>query len=325
MSKIVYVDDDLPGITRRRHGKGWSYTAPDGSKIANRAETDRLNALGVPPAWRDVWLCPSPHGHIQATGYDEKDRKQYRYRAEFRAQRETEKYERCIEFGRKLPLVRARVASDMEATSLDRDAVLAAVVRLLDLGKVRIGNRSYTKTNKSFGATTLRERHVEVGRTRVQLEYRAKSGKERRVAINDGSLARMVRRCQDLPGQALFQYIDADGERRPIGSSDVNDYIRDAMGGEFTAKHFRTWGASALAFKILAEAGDKAITLTEMLEPVAEMLGNTPAISRRSYVHPELVELCKSDAADYFGDLLLPPKTKYLSRHERGLIALLDN
>lgn len=159
----------------------------------------------------------------------------------------------------------------------------------------------------------------------MQLEYRAKSGKQRRLTINDGSLARIVRRCQDLPGQALFQCLDADGERRPIGSSDVNDYIREAMGGDFTAKHFRTWGASALAFKVLAEAGSDAITLSDMLEPVAAMLGNTPAISRNSYVHPELVELCKSGAADYFGNLRLPRKTKYHLRYERGLIALLDN
>ena len=325
MSNLVYVDDDLPGITRRGHGTGWSYTDPDGEKIADRAEIDRLNALGVPPAWRDVWLCPSPNGHIQATGYDDKGRKQYRYHEDFRAEREAEKYEQCVDFGRKLPLIRARVAADMEEKALDRDTVLASVVRLLDLGKVRIGNRRYMKNNKSFGATTLRERHVEVGRKTIRLEFRAKSGKQRRVTIDDRSLAKVVRKSQDLPGQALFQYLDSDGERHAVGSSDVNAYIRDAMGEDFTAKHFRTWGASARAFESLAEAGSESITLAEMLEPVAAMLGNTPAITRNSYVHPRLIELCKSGAPDYFSERRLPRKTKYLSRYERGLIELLDN
>lgn len=324
MPKLVFVDDSLPGISRRRFGKGWGYYDPEGERITDEEEIDRLNALAVPPAYKDVWLCPSPNGHIQATGYDEKGRKQYRYHEDFRARREAEKYERCLDFGRKLPLVRARVEDDLDDHDPDRDGVLAAVVRLLDLGKVRIGNTAYAKENRSYGATTLRKSHAEAPRSRIRLEYRAKSGKQRSLVINDGSLARMVRRCQDLPGQHLFQYLDADGKRHQVSSCDVNDYIREAMGGDFTAKHFRTWGASAQAFEILAEAGDKDITLADMLDPVSEALGNTPAISRQSYIHPALVDLCKEGAPEYFGGLHLPRKTKYLSRHERGLIEFLE-
>lgn len=324
MPKIVYVDDDLPGISRRRAGRGWVYCDADGKRITDRSEIDRLNALAVPPAYRDVWLCPSPQGHIQATGYDEKDRKQYRYHEEFRARREAAKYDGCVDFGRKLPLLRARVLADMGDGSPTKDAVLAAVVRLLDLGKLRIGNRDYAQTNKSFGATTLCDRHAEFPRGKLRLDFRAKSGKDRHIVIEDADLARMVRRCRDIPGQQLFQYLDEEGGRHPIGSADVNDYIRETMGGDFTAKHFRTWGVSALAFEQLADAGGKPLALNALLDPVAEMLGNTPAISRKSYVHPALIELCKDGAPDYFGGLQLPRKTKYLSRHERGLIAFLD-
>lgn len=324
MAKLVYVDDNLPGISRRRYGKGWGYFDADGERIADEDEIARLNALAVPPAWKDVWLCASSNGHIQATGYDEKGRKQYRYHEDFRARREAEKYEQCVDFGRKLPLIRARVEEDLGHKESDRDGVLAAVVRLLDLGKVRIGNSIYAKRNRSYGATTLRKSHAEAPRSRIRLEYRAKSGKRRSLVINDGSLARMVRRCQDLPGQHLFQYLDEAGERHAVSSCDVNDYIRETMGGDFTAKHFRTWGASAMAFEILAKAGDKDINLADMLDPVSEALGNTPAISRQSYVHPLLVDLCKEGAPEYFGGLRLPRKTKYLSRYERGLIEFLE-
>lgn len=324
MAKLFYVDEELPGISRRRAGKGWAYFDCDGNRITDRDEIDRLNALAVPPAYKKVWLCPHPHGHIQATGYDDKGRKQYRYHEEFRAQREAEKYEGLAEFGRKLPDIRSRVEQDLATGELDKTAVVAAVVRLLDLGKVRIGSRAYARENKSYGATTLHRNHATLGHSRVRLQYRAKSGKQRELTINDGSLARLVRRCQDLPGQHLFQYLDAKGERHPVGSGDVNDYIHETMGAEFSAKHFRTWGASALAFEVLARAGDKDITLDYLLDPVAQALGNTPAISRKSYVHPALIDVCKEGAPGYFGGLQLPRKTKYLSRYERGLIAFLE-
>lgn len=324
MPKLVYVDDSLPGISRKKTGRAWGYFDAKGERIKDRDEIDRLNALAVPPAYRDVWLCPSPDGHIQATGYDDKGRKQYRYHIDFRAKQEAAKYDQCVDFGRALPLIRARVEGDITARAPRREAVLAAVVRLLDLGHVRIGNRAYATANKSFGATTLRDRHASFSGPRLKLEFRAKSGKLRQQTIDDATLARMVRKCQDLPGQQLFQYLDADGARHAVGSAEVNDYIREAMGGDFTAKHFRTWGASVIAFDTLAGAGDKPLMLRDLLDPVSEALGNTPAISRKSYVHPALLEICKSGAREYFGGLMLPRKTKYLSREERGLIAFLD-
>ena len=322
---LCYVDDSLPGITRRRSGRSWTYFDHRGNRIKDREEIDRLNRIALPPAYRDAWFCPSPEGHIQAIGYDEKGRKQDRYHADFRAGQEAEKYDRCLDFGAALPRIRARVADDLSGRSLSKDAVVAAVVRLLDLGRVRIGNASYTKANKSFGATTLRNRHVEVRGTRLRIEYLGKSGKVQRLTVEDGRLSRVVRRCQDLPGQNLFQYIDEAGETRAVTSSDVNAYLREASGADFTAKHFRTWGASLLAYQALMEAGEDGISLKAMLEPVAHALGNTPAISRKSYVHPALIELAKAGGLRGARSLpKLPRPTKYLSSAERGLLAFLE-
>ena len=322
---LCYVDDSLPGITRRRSGRGWAYYDPEGSRIKDRDEIDRLNRIALPPAYRDAWFCPSPEGHVQAIGYDERGRKQYRYHADFRAAQEAEKYDRCLDFGAALPRIRARVADDLSGRSLGKDAVVAAVVRLLDLGRVRIGNASYTRANKSFGATTLRNRHVQVRGTKLRIEYLGKSGKVQRLTIEDGRLSRVVRRCQDLPGQNLFQYVDEEGETRRVTSSDVNTYLREASGDDFTAKHFRTWGASVLAFQALIEAGENRVSLKAMLEPVALALGNTLAISRKSYVHPALIALAR--AGGLHGQphgLRLPRATKYLSSVERGLLAFLE-
>ena len=322
---LCYVDDALPGITRKRHGRYWQYFDAKGKRISGREEIDRLNAIGLPPAYINAWFCPSPHGHIQAIGYDDKGRKQYRYHLDFRARQEAAKYDRCSGFGRALPLLRARVEEDMADRKLSREAVVAAVVRLLDLGRVRVGNEQYAEANKSFGATTLRSRHVKVlGRT-VKMRFPAKSGVMRELSITDRNLTRLVRKCQDLPGQNLFQYVDDEGEAQPVTSSDVNSYIRDAMGDEFTAKHFRTWGASAIAFEAICKAGEKGISLKQMLEPVAEALGNTPAISRKSYVHPALVDAVKDGADNPLGDLQCPRATKYLSGSERGLIEFLES
>jgi DNA topoisomerase-1 len=324
-SEIAYVDDSLPGITRRRSGRGWSYYKPSGERITDRAEIDRLNAIALPPAYRDCWFCPSPHGHIQAIGYDEKGRKQYRYHADFRAAQEAEKYDRLADFGRALPRLRARVERDLAGRKLAHDTVVAAIVRLLDLGRVRVGNESYARANKSFGATTLRNRHARVSGSKLRLEYLGKSGKMQRLTVEDARLSRIVRRCQDLPGQHLFQYVDDAGETHPIGSAEVNAYIREAMGGDFTAKHFRTWGATVLAFHHIFEMADKGkLSLKTMLEPVAAALGNTPAISRKSYVHPALIELCRSGDGSGICGLRLPRATRYLSPYERGLIGFLD-
>lgn len=324
---LCYVDDRIPGITRRKSGRSWAYFDAKGKRITDRDEIDRLNRIALPPAYRDAWFCPSPEGHIQATGWDEKGRKQYRYHADFRAAQEAEKYDRCLDFGRTLPRIRARVAQDLSGRALGKETVVAAVVRLLDLGRVRIGNESYAKANKSFGATTLRNRHARVRGAKLRLEYLGKSGKMQRLTIEDGRLSRLVRRCQELPGQNLFQYIDAEGSARPVTSGDVNDYLREACGVDFTAKHFRTWGASVLAYRALIEAGSEGISLKKMLEPVAEALGNTPAISRKSYVHPSLLELAKAGGlrGDCNGSApRLPRATKYLSSAERGLLAFLE-
>ena len=318
---IIHANDSVPGITRRALKRGWAYRDADGARITDRGEIDRLNAIALPPAYRDCWFCPSPYGHIQATGYDDKGRKQYRYHADFRAAREAEKYAGCPNFGRALPKLRARLEADLSKRGLRKDRTIAAVIRLLDLAKLRVGNEHYATTNKSFGATTLRRRHLDLNGRSLTLRYRAKSGKEQQLTVTDSRLLRFVRQVQDLPGQHLFQYLDEDGEARPITSSDVNAYIADAMGGPFTAKHFRTWGASTIAFETLA-AGH--VSLKEMIDPVAVALGNTPAISRKSYIHPALIALCKEGQDEWRDELRLPRRTRYLSREERGLIAFLD-
>lgn len=324
-SQLHHVHDQAPGITRKKAGHGWGYYRPDGSRITDRDEIDRLNAIALPPAYKDAWFCPDPRGHIQATGVDDRGRKQYRYHPDFRAQREADKYERCAEFGRALPKLRAKVDADLARRSLDRETVIAAVVRLLDLGHIRVGNEAYAKENKSFGATTLRNRHARVTGERLRLEYIGKSGKKQRLTIEDRRLARIVRRTQDLPGQHLFEYLDRDGAPHPVGSDDVNSYIRDATGGDFTAKHFRTWGATLLAFEhILDAAGGGKLSLKPMLEAVAAALGNTPAISRKSYVHPSLIELCRTGSADGVCALRLPRATRWMRPRERALIAFLD-
>jgi DNA topoisomerase-1 len=322
--KLTYVDDDLPGITRRKAGHGWAYRDAHGDRITDRDEIDRLNAIGMPPAYRDCWFCPSPDGHIQAIGYDDKGRKQYRYHPDFRARQEAEKYAGCADFGRMLPLIRRQVESDLALRKLDKRTAVAAVVRLLDLGHVRVGNANYARDNGSFGATTLRTRHAAIRGARLKLCYKGKSGKMQQLTVEDRRLSTIVKRCQDLPGQQLFQYLDEAGERRPVTSTDVNDYIREATGGEFTAKHFRTWAASVIAYRVIIEAGADGIGIKAMLEPVAAALGNTPAISRKSYVHPALCELAKAGGLKSEAPVKLPRATRWLDPAERGLIAFLD-
>lgn len=323
---LCYVDDALlPGITRKRRGRYWQYFDPDGNRITDRDEIGRLNAIGLPPAYENAWFSPDPHGHIQAIGYDDKDRKQYRYHQDFRAQQEAAKYDLCVSFGSALPKLRKQVDADLAKRKLDRRTVVAAVVRLLDLERVRVGNEAYALRNKSFGATTLRRKHVKIlGRT-VKMRFSAKGGVQRELSITDRTLIRIVKRCQDLPGQHLFKYVDDEGDAVPVSSTEVNEYIREAMGEDFTAKHFRTWGASAIAFGQLCKARKKGITLKQMLEPVADVLGNTPAISRKSYVHPALIDAVKQNPRDPLNGLQCPRATKYLSSAERGLIDFLEN
>lgn len=320
--KLAYVDPEMPGITRRKVGEKWGYWDTKGNRITDRDEIDRLNTIALPPAYIDAWYCPSPHGHIQAIGYDAKGRKQYRYHVEFRAQKEAEKYDRLADFGRALPLLRAQVERDLNGKPTARDTVIAAIVRLLDIGRIRVGNEAYARENKSFGATTLRTRHAKLQGAKLSLQYRAKSGVMRKLTISDKSLLRVVRRVQDLPGQNLFQYLGDDGTPCPVGSGDVNDYIKEVMGDDFSAKHFRTWGASVIALDhaVAACKTGAKLKLTDMLEPVAEALGNTPTIARKSYVHPLVIGLCHAE----FDLTHLPRKTRWLTGTERALVDMLD-
>jgi DNA topoisomerase-1 len=321
---LRYVDDTLPGITRKRRGRYWMYFDHRGDRIGDRDEIDRLNAIGMPPAYERCWFCPHPNGHIQAIGYDAKGRRQYRYHPGFREQQETLKYERLARFGHCLPLLRKRIEADLKGKATDRETVLAAVVRLIDETRMRVGNEEYAKTNKSFGATTLRNRHAKVERGRLRITYTGKHGIKRTVTIADRNLVRIARRTQDLPGQHLFEFVAADGSVCPVTSGDVNAYIKDAMGEEFTAKDFRTWGASVIAFEEMVKRIEKhgSVKLKSVIEPVAEALGNTPAISRKSYVHPALIEAAKDAGA--LGERKLPRSTQQLSRYERGLIDFLE-
>jgi len=321
-SRLVYVDDSAPGISRRRAGRGWCYRDHAGQRIADRAEIDRLNAVALPPAYRDAWFCPMPHGHILATGIDARGRKQYRYHPDFRAAREAEKFDGCAAFGALLPKIRARVEAALAGRGLSEERCIASVVRLLDTGAIRVGNEAYARANASFGATTLRMKHVELRGQSLRLRFRAKSGVERDMRLTDRALVRFVRRMQDLPGQHLFQYLGEDGAPCPVGSADINAWLRSVTGAEFTAKHFRTWHASVLAFGVLAHA-EQNVPLKELLGQVSDRLGNTPTIARKSYIHPAVLALVP-DQAEWRAGLRLPRATQWLSRDERGLLALLD-
>lgn len=321
--KLIHSDDSRPGITRKRAGRGWAYFDAAGERITRRDEIERLNRIALPPAYGGAWFCPDANGHVLATGIDDKGRKQYRYHPDYRARQEAEKFDGCGQFGALLPRLRRRVERDLAGAGLGRERAIASVVRLLDLGAVRVGNESYAKANNSFGATTLRQRHVDVSGNSVKLRFKAKSGKMAEVSVTDRRLAHFVRKMEDLPGQRLFQYVGEDGEVHPVGSADVNDYLCAAMGEHFTAKNFRTWHASAIAFGLLAQA-DGQLTLKALMREVSEKLGNTPAIARKSYVHPAVVALVERQAK-WRKALKLPRRTKWLSREERGLLELLEH
>ncbi|QFT78315.1 DNA topoisomerase IB [Erythrobacter sp. THAF29] len=325
MEKLIYVDDSLPGITRRGAGRGFAYYSPEGELIRCRKERARLNGIALPPAYRDAWFCPMNNGHILATGFDERERKQYRYHPEFRLMRESEKFDRCLEFGKMLPKIRKRVEADIDGDNATRSRVLAAVVRLLDMGFVRIGNEIYKKSNNSFGASTLRDQHATIHGSTVELCYVGKGGKERHITLEDEALARAVEDARDVPGDHLFQYYDEDGQRQPIGSGDVNEYLREVMGDEFSAKNFRTWHASVLAFSVIARARTRP-TISSMLEEVSDKLGNTPVVARNSYIHPAVIDILSRDSGweVWRENLRMPRATRYLTRHERGLIQLLE-
>ena len=320
---LRHSNDSEPGYTRTKKGSAWAYF--DGEKrVTDRDEIDRLNALALPPAYVDAWFCKDGNGHVQATGKDARGRKQYRYHADHRARQDASKYDGCREFGEALPDIRKRVEADLKRRALDRDSVIAAVVRLLDTEHMRIGNEQYARANKSFGLSTLRSRHVKRANGRMMMRYTGKHGIVHEATITDSHLKRIVAKCQDLPGQMLFQYLGGDGEPHPITSADVNAYIRDASSGDFTAKHFRTWGASVIFFEqMLASAEGERQTLKTVLEPVADALGNTPAMSRKSYVHPSLIEALADDPRDPLDGMKRPRPRRRLSSAETAFLAYL--
>jgi DNA topoisomerase-1 len=300
---LIYVSDTEPGITRQRRGKGFHYRKPDKQPLIDAAQLRRIAQLAIPPAYRDVWICVQARGHLQATGRDARGRKQYRYHARWRELRDCAKFDRMLEFGAALPKLRQRLRRDLALPGLPREKVLAVVVSLLDATRVRIGNQEYAKQNSSFGLSTLRDHHVRFIRAgRALLKFRGKGGAEHEVPIDDKRIARLVRRCQELPGQHLFQYVDDSGARHPIDSGLINDYLRDTMGAEFTAKDFRTWGATLRAIELLAgtplprKASERAYqTLTnEVIRAVARELRNTPAVCRKSYINPIVFEAWRS-------------------------------
>jgi DNA topoisomerase IB len=293
---LVYVTDAMPGIRRTRNGDMFVYRAPSGRALSSPRTLARLASLAVPPAYEDVWICPLANGHLQATGRDARGRKQYRYHPRWRAVRDDVKFLRMIDFGRALPKLRRRIARDLAREGLPRDKVVATVVALLDATRIRIGNAEYARDNGSFGLTTLRNRHARFAGGKLVLAFRGKGGASHEVEVDDRRLARLVRRCQELPGQRLFQYIGDDGARHSIDSDAVNDYLREAMGADFTAKDFRTWGATLHAIGLLARTplperpSESALksSITAVIRQVAQDLRNTPAVCRKSYVNPDV-------------------------------------
>ena len=320
---LRHSSDNEPGYTRKRQGRYWTYYDGD-KRVTDRDTIERLNSIALPPAYKDAWFCKDPNGHLQATGIDDRGRKQYRYHPEFRAQAEASKFAGLAEFGKALPKIRRKVDKDLKKRSLSRDKVIAAVVRLLDDDYLRVGSEEYAKQNQSYGATTLLSRQVKDDGRKVRMRFKGKSGVQQEVTITDRTLRRIVRQLQELPGQALFQYVNGDGNPHPISSTEVNDYIREASGGDFTAKHFRTWGATVLAFEqMLKKADDARISVRTMIEPVAEALGNTIAMSRKAYVHPALIAAVKDNPRDPLKGLKRPRSRKWLSSCEVALIPFL--
>jgi DNA topoisomerase I len=293
---LRYVSDTKPGIRRERRGDEFVYFDVHGRQIGDEKELKRIRSIGIPPAYERVWICPYPNGHLQATGYDARGRKQYRYHPQWRRVRDENKYDRMMQFGKALPKIRARVAEDLAKPGLPREKVLATVVKLLEVSRIRVGNEEYAKTNHSFGLSTMRNRHVKVEGSKILFRFRGKSGKRHEIEVADRRIARVVAKCQELPGQHLFQYLDENDEPVEVGSDEVNAYLQEITGEQFTAKDFRTWSGTVLAAMALQEfeavdnqaAAKKHVVAA--IESVSKALGNTPAICRKCYVHPHIIE-----------------------------------
>jgi DNA topoisomerase I len=319
---LRYVSDEQPGIRRRKAGKGFTYVKPGGSKVDDEATLKRIKTLAVPPAWTDVWICPHANGHIQATGRDAKGRKQYRYHARFREVRDGTKYEHMMAFAQALPAIRAKLKEHMALRGLPREKVLATVVHLLESTLIRVGNDDYVKQNKSYGLTTLRNKHVKVDGSELRFEFKGKSGKTWNLQVKDRRIAKIVRACQELPGQDLFQYIDEDGVQRDVTSADVNAYLKEITGTDVTAKDFRTWAGTVLAALALKEfetfdtQAKAKKNVRAAIERVASKLGNTPTSCRKCYIHPEIM------SSYVEGSLLLEVKKEVESELREDLAGL---
>lgn len=293
---LHYVSDADPGIRRQKAGKGFRYTWPDGTPVKDRATIKRIHQMAIPPAYSDVWICRDPSGHLQAVGRDDRDRKQYRYHEDWRTVRDAVKFHRMLAFGEALPRVRDRVSADLRKRGLPREKVVATVVAMLEQTLIRVGNEQYRQQNQSYGVTTLRNRHVSIQRGTARLRFKGKSGKQHDVEVDDPRLVRVVRQCLDIPGQELFQWVDDDGEAHPVGSDDVNAYLKEVTGEDFTAKDFRTWAGTVLAGRLLRATGpvgsERAAQgeISRVIKAVAEQLRNTPAVCRKSYVHPAVID-----------------------------------
>lgn len=295
-TRLHYVQDSAPGWRRVRRGRGFAYLTPQGQAVRDAAQIERIRRLAIPPAYTEVWICPSPRGHLQATGRDARGRKQYRYHPDWQAQQEQHKFDRMRAFGRSLPRIRRAVSRDLRRRELAQDTVVAAIVRLLDRTALRVGNAEYVARNGSFGLTTLRDRHMHVRADELVITFKGKSGVEQKARLTDKAAARIVQRCQDLPGQQLFQYLDDEGRRHAVRSHHVNDYLRRVSGHDFTAKDFRTWHASVLALELAAgldastDAAPARRTVVDVVREVAREIGNTQAVCRRFYIHPAVLE-----------------------------------
>lgn len=317
---LRYVTDTSAGIRRRASGRGFSYVAPDGSTVRDKAELSRIRALAIPPAYRDVWICPSARGHIQATGRDARGRKQYRYHDKWRAVRDAAKFDRMVAFAEALPGLRKRVAADLKREGLPKERVVAAVVRLLESTLVRVGNEEYARDNKSFGLTTLRMKHVDQTRYGLRFKFRGKSGRFHEISVEDKRLARLVRRCGELPGQDLFQFESDDGATTAVGSDDVNDYLRSATSDEFSAKDIRTWHATTYCLELLlaqeapATQADARRAIADVVKQVAQRLGNTESVCRKCYIHPGVIAM--------FEQGVLKSRAKFTKTRRSGLSAL---
>jgi DNA topoisomerase I len=314
---LRYVSDGTPGYRRKRSGTSFTYYDKDGKRICDKAVVSRIKSIGIPPAYESVWICPSPNGHIQATGLDARGRKQYRYHPKWRELRDQNKYEHVVQFATALPSLRARVASDMKLNGLPRDKVLATIVSLLEKTLIRVGNAEYAEQNKSYGLTTMRRKHVSIGRGVLRFDFTGKSGKQWKLQVEDKRIIAIVKRCAEIPGHELFKYLDDDGEYRTVDSGEVNRYIRDVTQQDFSAKDFRTWAGTVLAALALAEfkkydsEAEAKRNVVAAIEKVAKQLGNTPAICRKSYVHPEVLSAYMS------GDLIKMIDAKIAQKFKR--------